>query len=97
MFPFPLTWKRLSLFATTGVSAAVLFLLTTAWFQIQAVRWGYRTQELRQKLDDLEKTEQVLDQRLQKSLSLSRLDDLGKNRFRLGVPDPSQIVLLPEN
>jgi hypothetical protein len=76
--------------------AVVLLLLTTAWFQIQAVRLGYKAQNLRQKIDDLEKEEQTIDQRLQQTLSLPRLDELAKAKFGLQVPSPSQIILLQD-
>jgi type II secretory pathway component PulJ len=77
-----------------ALGCAALVLLSTAWFHIQAVRWGYRAQALRRELDELKKTEQILDRRLQSALSLPRLDELAKTRFGLRVPDPSQVVLM---
>ena len=86
--------KRLFLLLLGGVAAGVSVLLVSAWFQIQAVRWGYKAQDLRWQIDDLQKQEQMLDRRLQESLSLARLDRLAKARFSLQVPEPSQIVHL---
>jgi hypothetical protein len=89
--------KGVSLFVSAGLGGVVFFLLTAAWFHIQAVRLGYKTQGLRQDLDELVKKEQILDQGLQRSLSLYRLDELAKNRYDLRVPDPSQLILVPES
>jgi hypothetical protein len=83
-------------FVTAGLAAVVFLLMSTAWFQIQSVRWSYRVQSLRVQLDDLEKKEQTVDQRLQGALALARLDELAKTRYRLQVPDPSQIVLVAD-
>jgi hypothetical protein len=57
-------WKRVSLWVPAALGAAAVLLLTTAWFEIQAVRWGYKNQALRGRLDDLEKREAALDQKL---------------------------------
>lgn len=89
-------WTRVPLFMSVGLGAVVLLLLSTAWFQIQSVRWGYRLQSLQQQLDDVQKKEQSVDQRLEGALSLARLDDLAKNKFNLRVPAPSQIRLVSE-
>ena len=88
--------SRVFVFLSAGVGAVVSLLLATAWFQIQAVRWGYKAQSLRQQLDELDKREQSLDHRLQETLSLARLDRLAKNKFQLHVPEPSQIILLSD-
>ncbi len=88
--------QRVPLFVCVGLMAVVFVLLSTTWFQIQAVRWGYKVQTLRRQIDELEKKEQTVDQRLEGALSLARLDDLARKKFRLQVPDPNQIVLLPE-
>jgi hypothetical protein len=89
-------WQRVPLFFSVCLMSVMFVLLSTAWFQIQAVRWGYKVQSLRQKIDEAEKKEQTVDQRLQGALSLARLDDLARKRFRLQVPEPSQIVLLSD-
>lgn len=88
--------KKFPIFVSVCLAAVFFVLLSTAWFQIQAVRWGYRVQSLRLKIDEAEKKEQTLDLRLQGALSLSHLDDLARKKFRLQVPDPSQIVLLSD-
>ena len=69
--------------------------LSAAWFNVQAVRWSYRNQRLRAHWDELKKREQSLDRRLYESLSLDRLDRAARDRFRLKVPSPEQIVLIP--
>ena len=84
-----------SAWATVFLSFAVLS-LATAWFNVQAVRWGYRNQSLREQLDGLAKRRQSLDRRIQESLSLDRLDRAARETFRLGVPLPGQIVLMKE-
>jgi len=89
-------WRKTPFFVSVGAAAAVFLLMATAWFQIQSVRWGYRVQSLRTQLDELEKREQSVDQRLQGALSLARLDQLAKTKFRLQIPSPTQIVLLSE-
>jgi hypothetical protein len=89
-------FRRMPVFLSAGLGAfAFLFLLTT-WFQIQSVRWGYKVQALRHELDNLEKKEQNIDQRLQGALSLARLDELARTKFGLQVPGPAQIILLSE-
>ena len=70
--------------------------LASAWLNIQAVRWSYGNQRLRVQLDDLRKSEQSLDRRLQQTLSLDRLDRAARERFNLKVPSPAQIVLIAE-
>lgn len=86
--------KRMPLVMSVGLGGVLFLLLSTAWLQIQSVRWGYRVQNLKEQLDDLSKREQALDQRLHGALSLSRLDELAKRKFGLRVPDPSQIILM---
>ena len=76
-------------------SVSLFFLLVgSAWFHVQATRWGYRLENARQRLEEMEKKEQRVDQRLQTSLALDRLDQLAKNRFDLKVPNASQIILI---
>ena len=89
--------KRIILLLSAGLGGLVFLFLATAWFQIQSVRLGYREQALRRRIDELRKNEQGLDRRLQETLSLARLDQLAKNRYRLQIPDPSQIILVKEN
>lgn len=89
-------WKRVSLFVPAGIGMVAFFLLASAWFEIQAVRWGYKNQEIRGRLDDLAKREAMLDQRLQQNLSLPRLDRLAKEKFGLQIPLPTQIVMIPD-
>lgn len=91
-----MSWKGNPVFLSVGLAAVVFVLLSTAWFQIQAVRWGYKVQTLHQQIDELRKKEQSVDQRLQGALSLARLDELAKKKFSLRVPEPSQIILVPE-
>jgi hypothetical protein len=70
--------------------------LASAWLNVQAVRWGYRNQRLRAHWDELKKSEQTLDRRLNETLSLDRLDRAARERFHLKVPSPEQIVLIPD-
>jgi hypothetical protein len=86
----------MSVYFMATLGAGAILLLASAWFQIQSVRWGYKAQAIRREIDDLEKEEQTLDHRLAHSLSLSRLDELAKTEFRLTVPNPAQIVFLPD-
>jgi type II secretory pathway component PulJ len=81
---------------TTAFLIFAALSLSAAWFNVQAVRWGYRNQRLRSQLDGLTKRRQSLDRRLQESLSLDRLDRAARGTFHLNVPAPDQIVLLPE-
>jgi len=89
-------WKQVSLIVPVGLGVVVMTFLATAWFEIQAVRWGYKAQKVRQEIDDLSKKEETLDQRLQQNLSLSRLDALARTKFGLQAPGPAQIVLLTD-
>jgi hypothetical protein len=77
--------------AFTGLS------LASAWLNIQAVRYGYRNQRLRSAWEDMRKSEQVLDRRLQQTLSLDRLDKIAREQFKLKVPAPDQVVLIRED
>ncbi len=83
-------WVAAGFLAFTGLS------LVSAWLNIQAVRWGYKNQVLRSRWDGLEKGGQSLDRRLHEILSLDRLDRVARERFRLRVPTPDQIVLIPD-
>lgn len=90
-------WRDPVLFRlSAGLGTAVLLLLAIAWFQIQAVRWGYKSQNLRRQIDELDKREQSLDHRIQEALSLARLDEFAKRKYGLQVPAPSQIILLSD-
>jgi hypothetical protein len=82
--------------AIGGFLAFIGLTLASAWLNIQAVRWGYANQRLRARWDDLRKSEQGLDRRLHQTLSLERLDAGARERFRLKVPSPGQVVLVPE-
>ena len=91
----PLRKSRIE-WAAAGFLVFAALSLVSAWFNVQAVRWSYQDQRLRVRWDDLRKNEQSLDRRLHESLSLDRLDRTARERFRLQVPSPDQIVLVPE-
>lgn len=82
--------------AAAGFLAFTALSLASAWLNIQAVRYGYRNQRLIGAWEDLRKSEQVLDRRLQQTLSLDRLDKAARTQFKLKVPSPDQIVLIRE-
>jgi hypothetical protein len=83
-------WVAAGFLAFTGLS------LASAWLNIQAVRWGYRNQKLQTRWEELQRGGQSLDRRLHETLSLDRLDRIARDRFRLRVPAPDQIVLIPD-
>jgi len=79
-----------------GVLYVFCLLVMTVWFQTQARRWDYSIQTMKRTIAELDKDEQLLDQRLQRLTALTRLDEMAKDRFHLTVPEPAQIMVLRE-
>ncbi len=88
--------KPLFLYFALVIGSVVTILSTSAWFQIQAVRLGYKIQKMHYEIEELKKKEQRIDGSLQRSLSLAHLDRLAKTRYHLQVPQISQIVLISD-
>ena len=68
-------------------------LCLSAWFHVQSVRLSYRSQSLRQELDDLDRREQAERRHVEAALSLSRLDANARGRRGLSLPRADQIRL----
>ena len=84
-------------FAAIAAASAVFFLL--AWENIQAVKLGYRIEQLRRENSDIESANRYLKKEIQISMSPKKLE---AEALKMGMvyPDPSSIVLLdssPEN
>jgi hypothetical protein len=86
----PVSWRLLRLAALTAVGFGAI-----GWFRIQSLRLAYQSRSLRAERDDLAAREQSVDEQLQRALSLSRLDELGRRRFGLETPGPRQVMVLP--
>ena len=78
-------------FAALAAASAVFFLL--AWENIQAVKLGYRIEQLRKDNSDLENANTYLKKEIQLSLSPEKLE---AEAVKLGMvyPEPSSIVQL---
>lgn len=72
-------------------------LCLSAWFHVQSVRLSYRSQSLRQELDDLDRREQAERRHVEAALSLSRLDANARGRRGLSHPRADQIRLLTDS
>lgn len=71
-----------------------ILLSLSAWFHVQSVRLSYRSQVLRQELDELDRHEQADRRHLESALSLSRLDRNARGRRGLALPRADQVRLL---
>lgn len=88
--------RRPNYFPIFVIPCVGLFVLLSlsAWFHVQSIRLSYRSQVLRQELDDLERHEQAERRHLESALSLSRLDHNARTRRGLALPRADQVRLL---
>lgn len=90
--------RRSTLFSQVVAAGLCLFglLCVSAWFHVQSIRLSYRSQALRQELDELDRHEQAERRSLEAALSLSRLDTNARARRGLALPRADQIRLITE-
>ncbi|MBI4655737.1 MAG: hypothetical protein HY746_03205 [Elusimicrobia bacterium] len=74
----------------------VVFLFIFAWENIQAVKLGYKIEDLRKELTDIENTNKYLKKEIQLTLSPENLQEEAK-KLDMVYPEPQSMIVVQEN